>query len=364
MNHPPGMDEELLRRTLRAAAEEIEPAPDALRGIQQRIRTGRTGPRRGPVGRWWSTWSPFAVGAVTAVTLAAVVVGLAGLVRRDVPSRTAGPVAGPPPSVGAAESPGRPGPPLRTHGGTAETRAVLTRGGRVAVYYLGGPSDRPRLYREFAQVPLTTGSTDEQVTAALRRLLEQGHPADPDYRTGWPAGVRLRGAEVSGGIATVDLTGLTGRHVARDRAELTVQQLVWTATAVPGVSGVRLRLDGAPVDRLWDAADVSGVLRRAPAARVLAPVWLISPQHGDTLGRGFEVHVAGILPEATAQLRIRQGDRIVAERLVTLSAAGPAQGEWRASFTLDPGEYTLQAYAVSLVDGREQHLDDHTVTVL
>jgi hypothetical protein len=92
-------------------------------------------------------------------------------------------------------------------------------------------------------------------------------------------------------------------------------------------------------------------------------VWLIAPQHGDTVRRTFEVHVAGILPEATAQLRIQQDGRTVSEQVVTLSIAGPAQGEHRLTVTLPPGRYTLTAYATSLADGREQHLDDHTVTV-
>ncbi|WP_422774484.1 GerMN domain-containing protein [Plantactinospora sp. WMMC1484] len=391
-------DEELLRRILAAEADRIDPEPGALPAVQRRIAAGD----RGAAGRrWWDItgrrwwgggpgwslpemtrrrsgrWSPFAAGAVTVATLSlvAVAAGLVGTVvptpsdRTEPPPGAAGtdgsatpttPTGdvrpGPTPSGGAlAPSPGTSaGTPAAAPGAPTDS---------LAVYYLGGDPDKPRLYREFHRLWLRDGSARDRITAAVRNLLDSPVGMDPDYRNAWPEGTDLRGVTVDGEIATVDLAGAARHDVGAATARLAVQQLVWTVTAVPGVSGLRLRLDGAPVDRLWDRVDTAGVLRRASAVEALAPVWLISPQHGDAVGRTFPVHVAGILPEATAQLRIRRDGRVVREQVVTLSIAGPAQGERTVTVTLPPGRYTVTAYAISLADGSEQHLDDHTITV-
>jgi len=367
----PPTDEEMLRRVLAAYAERIEPRPDALPEIRRRIRGGAGSTRRRLVplaGRWYG-WSPVAAGLVTVAVLAvaAVAVGLAG--GPPAPSEVGPPAAGAlsSPAVSPSDSAGpRVGPapapsvvaPTRPGGtGAPDRRADL------AVYYLGGPVGRPRLYREFHRLWLRDESAADRITAAVRNMLDGPTGMDPDYRSPWPVGTELRGVSVSRGIATVDLGGATRHDIDEVGARLAVQQLVWTVTAVPGVSGVRLRLDGAPAGRLWDRVEASGVLRRAPAAEVLAPVWLVSPQHGDTVSGTFEVHVAGILPEATARLRITQGGRTVRDQVVTLSVAGPAQGERRLTVTLPPGRYTLTAYAISPADGGERHLDDHLVTV-
>ncbi|MFC6023287.1 GerMN domain-containing protein [Plantactinospora solaniradicis] len=404
------MDEDLLRRVLAAEADRIEPAPGALPLIQHRIQAGvpgptrrgwwtgmgrsrdRTGPRPSPdlsgprppsrrtgVGgsaggtdrRRWAGWSPLAAGAVTVATLAVAVVGV-GLASSVMPTpsdrRTGSPagVLGAEPTTSPAAPsqqvrpgptpPGGPEPSVGTTSGTAPTASL-------AVYYQGGDPDRPRLYREFHRLWLRDGSAADRITAAVRNLLDGPTGMDPNYLNAWPTGTDLRGVSVSDGTATVDLAGAARNEVGEAVARMAVQQLVWTVTAVPGVSGVRLRLDGTPVDRLWGRVDVSGVLRRGPAVEVLAPVWLIAPQHGDAVGRTFQVHLAGILPEATAQLRIQRDGRTVSEETITLSIAGPAQGEYRHSVTLPPGRYTLTAYAISLADGREQHLDDHIITV-
>ncbi|GIG92437.1 GerMN domain-containing protein [Plantactinospora endophytica] len=380
--------EEVLRRVLAAEADRIEPGPGALPGIQRRIRAGdRAGARRwwrgpgralprGARGRWGG-WSPLAAGTVTVATLnvAAVVVGLASTV---VPTPSERP--GPPPGAAGAErsatpvptvddvrpGPTPPGGPVAPSAGQStgtQTTAPAATTAALAVYYLGGDPARPRLYREFHRLWLHDGSARDRITAALRNLLDSPVGMDPDYRSAWPEGTDLRDVTVGDGVATVDLAGAARAGVDEVTARLAVQQLVWTVTAVPGVSGLRLRLDGAPVDRLWGRVDISGVLRRAPAMEVLAPVWLISPQHGDAVGRSFQVHVAGILPEATAQFRIQRGSRTVREQFVTLSEAGPAQGERKFTVSLPPGRYTLTAYAISLADGSEQYLDDHTVTV-
>jgi hypothetical protein len=147
-----------------------------------------------------------------------------------------------------------------------------------------------------------------------------------------------------------------------------VQQLVWTTTAVAAereqqLAGVRLLFDGAARDEFW-GADVSGTMRRGPYAGTAAPLWVISPQEGARVSRSFDVHIAGVVFEATARLRVLDsaGD-VVVDQPVTLSAGAPAQGVVHVPVTLEPGTYTVQAFYLSAQDGSEQGMDDHTFTV-
>ncbi|HWG99723.1 MAG TPA: GerMN domain-containing protein [Pilimelia sp.] len=373
---PTRSTEELLRQVLARRAAAVQVRPDALAAIRR--RTGAAPARR--LRRLSLGGSMFAVtGAATALagTVAAVVVGVGSCAPPPVagPLPPAAPASSPTPGAGPTGAPSAPAgtpPASAAPSGPAATSppAPAAGGTLLAVYFVGTdrlvreggtPVTRPRLYREFHRLAAGDGSPAARTRAAVTRMLAAA--ADPDYRSGWPATTRLRGVGVDGDAVTVDLSG-AGRHrVSAEAARIAVQQLVWTATAASGRAGVRLRLDGRPVDRLWGLAATGGTLRRAPAADVVGPVWLIGPQHGAVVARRFTVHVSGVVYEATAQLRVRQGSRTVHERVLTLDRGAPAQGEIRVELTLVPGDYVIEAYAASAVDGSVQHLDDHAVTV-
>jgi len=249
-----------------------------------------------------------------------------------------------------------------------------SRSASLAVYYLGNeriwlesggsPIDRVKLYREFHRLAVHDDSPAARTTSAVAEMLDGESTYDPDYRSGWPSGARVRQVRVDGDTVTVDLTGAATNNAGAEVAHQAVQQLIWTATAASGQPGVRLLLDGEQITDLWGHVAVGGVLRRPPALDVLAHVWLIDPQHDATVAPTFTIHVSGATSESTVQLRVRQADRTIDERYVTVAApaAGPV-GEARTSLTLPPGTYTIEAYAASGVDGRALFLDDHTVTV-
>lgn len=298
----------------------------------------------------------------TAATLAALLLALTA--------------CGPP-----AAPPGPSGTPAPTPTGTAEPPAPSEGlgsgpggGATVAVYYLGdeeivteasGPGLQPRLYREFHTTDVGDGSAQARVAAAVSLMFTPGSALDPDFRTGWPATAGVNAVTVSGSTATVDLTGAASHSVGSEAAQVAVQQLVWTATAVSGVDSVQLLLDGATVADLWGHVAVGAPLSREPALQTLALIWLISPQHDQSVGTTFEVHLYGAPFEATAQLRVRQGATVVHEQFVMLGGGGFPEffGEAKLDLTLAPGTYTLEAYEISAFDGSEIRLDDKVVTV-
>jgi hypothetical protein len=288
--------------------------------------------------------------------------GLAGLTGcRTMP--TPGPAVGSNPTSTAT-----PGGGSSTGAAPPQTATRVT----LPVYYLGTERvwresdgtaiDRIKLYREFHRLDAGDGGSRARARAAIADMLASS-ALDPDYRTGWPSGARVRDVSVAAGVVTVDIRGATRNNVGSEAADQAVQQLVWTATAASGQDGVRLLIDGQPVDELWGHVAVGGVLRRSPAEDVQAHVWLIDPQHGANVGKTFTVHVSGYVSEATINIRARQGDRIVRQTFVTVAGDGHF-GEARTQLTLPAGRYTLEAYAPSnATAGRPLFLDDHAITV-
>jgi hypothetical protein len=143
--------------------------------------------------------------------------------------------------------------------------------------------------------------------------------------------------------------------------------LVWTVTAVAADQGVQL----AGVMVRHDGVDWSDApLTRAPALQTLAPVWLISPQQGDTVGTTVDVHIAGLLAD-DVRLRVRDASgKQILDRAVPIVAGTPAagttgtasRGEAHVTVDLVPGTYTLEAYVSS--GGTPAVVDDHVISVV
>jgi len=67
----------------------------------------------------------------------------------------------------------------------------------------------------------------------------------------FPVGTHVRSANVSGSVATVDLSADVKNQVGGSLAESgEFKALVWTLTALPGIDAVLVKVDGATVDAL------------------------------------------------------------------------------------------------------------------
>ncbi|MER7275925.1 Gmad2 immunoglobulin-like domain-containing protein [Dactylosporangium sp. NPDC000244] len=329
--------EERLREALRARAAEVEPSPDALPRIRR--RTARAWHRGVPV------LAAAAVATAAAIALGVVAVGAGRGEHRPAPPAGSVSQTPAPPEVPPS------GPePSGTAPQTVNLPAYFTRNGR--------------LYREF--LPAAAGDDRARVRAAVELSL-QGRAEDPDYRSLWPATVRVHGVTIDGGVVTVDLGGVGS---APADAKLAAQQLVYTVlaaatyTSVRHADGVRVLVDGAPVARLWGVVDTSGPLRQGTLADLQAPVWVIEPDQGAVVGKSFTVYLAGVVPEGTVNLRVRDAaGNPVYERIVQLSAGAPALGEARVPVSLPTGRYTVEAFFLSAQDGSVQWVDDHEFSV-
>lgn len=225
---------------------------------------------------------------------------------------------------------------------------------RVPVYWAGDTSRGPLLYREFLDASAPAGASGRAV-AALELMLA-GQPLDPDYESLWPAAVRVVAVTVDGGTAAVELSGPVPRS-ARDADSPEVQQLVHTVTAaLEGVRAVTLTLDGAEL--------VPGPVSRSPQVDVLAPVWVVDPQDGASVGRPLRIFGAATVFEATVSWEVLQDGSVVRSGFSTATIGAPARGTWSAVVRrLPPGTYDVVAYETSMKDGSRQFVDDKTVTL-
>jgi sporulation and spore germination protein/immunoglobulin-like protein involved in spore germination len=232
----------------------------------------------------------------------------------------------------------------------------------LAVYYTISEPGGPKLVREFHSLSVADESPSAKVGSAVSDML--GRPAiDPDYITLWPGGVRLLSAKVEGDTTTVDLSGVAD-GLGGVAEGIALQQLVYTVTAASGQPKVRILKDGQPADSLFGHVSTKNPLTRGKALDVLYGVWIISPQQGEQPGRDVQIHLAGIAFEATINYDILRDGKVVKHQVVTLDAGAPQQGEFTTTVQLDPGDYVIQAYAVSQKDGGRQHQDSHTFTVV
>lgn len=120
-------------------------------------------------------------------------------------------------------------------------------GDSVAVYYV--KPDGTTLAKW--NVSLNPKATDAQSVALYATTQAvAGPPVDVDAIR-FPAGTVVRSVHVAGGTATVDLGGSVTSPAAGSFSESgEFKGLVWTLTALPGISRVAVTIDGAGVATL------------------------------------------------------------------------------------------------------------------
>ena len=181
----------------------------------------------------------------------------------------------------------------------------------------------PRLYRATVVVTCTLGIEDMLTVPSGR---------DDDFTTLWPTGTRVNSVNVSGSVATVDLTAFPATGQVAETAA--VQQLVWTVTANdPSLTAVRVRVDGAV-----PAADInlSNPVRRGNSLATLSHVWTLGPGNGTPQSSPVTIHVYGTGFEGQVPLKIFQDGVEVASSAVVTRMGGFAEAS--TTFDLPPGE--------------------------
>ncbi len=290
------MTDEDLRRLLHDAVDDLEP-PDRIGLIRSRARAVQ------PVG--WRRRT--AIGGVVLATAAAV--GAIALLPSILDDGGATPVG---PGVASGSTTASPAPQSEI----AEPELADPQDPQSVPTYVVGDTPRgPRLYREF----VVADGSSPRLLASLRAL--ESTPGDPDYESLWPPGSFV-GAEVdeTSRLISVDLADDSprGRPAGWDetRADLAVQQAVYTAQAAVGQGRipVRFRVDGTLLDRVF-GVPTSNPVTNAPVLDTLSLMSISSPFEGaevkdaftaSGVSNGFEANVAWRLEDDSGDV-VRRG---------------------------------------------------------
>lgn len=242
-------------------------------------------------------------------------------------------------------------------GPTTETGAVVA----GSVYFLRGEK----------LVPARRELTGPGVAAGAVRALLAG-PSAAERAAGMastvPEGSELRGVNLAGGTATVDLTGRFASGGGSLSMMGRLAQLVFTLTQFDSVERVELRLDGEPV-RVFGG---EGIVLDRPQTRAdyedLAPQVLVeSPVHGATVTSPLRVYGSANVFEAQFSVRVTDaaGKTLVEQQVMATSGTG-TRGTFDTTlrFTAaSPGPAKVVAWYDSPKDGSEVVVSETAVTL-
>lgn len=357
--------DELLRRSLRAEADRIEPS-DALPEIRVRAHAQRPSRRR----PWLVT-----VGVAAAGTAAAI--GAFTVFNGSTPTANDGDaVAGPgttatasgvpetpPPTVMSAEPSPVPTDAVKTAAPTVHTQPEQTvRDALVPVYWLGTQIGAPkrqatRLYRTWTKV---TGRPAEQAV----RVMTTRQPEDPDYFSVW-RGAAVNTVTRTDDVVTVDFKQLPKARLTADDARVATQQLVYTVQGAlkDYQTPVQVTEGGRPVSRLFGQIDATEPLGRAQAADVQALVWIDSPSEAQALEPRVTVQGVAAADEAVVNYEAVNLKTKQVQKSFAKTSEGQTFAPYSFQLKLSPGPWEISVYLVSAADGRITNTDSKSVLI-
>ena len=336
---PERRDEELVSRALHDEADQVETDPAGLQKIQQRTGGGHR-----------HSWLYAGIGAAAAT--AAVIAGVAIASDNSDPSSNTAPAnQGPQTDQATTHVASTP----TADATTADTTGVA--GAPTPLLYVG--TETPRLFAEVHAAP-------QDDNFAVMNAWLASTPDDPDYTTGWPAGVQVDTIQEQNNGALLELSGPADAAVADDPGlgagggERAITALLFNGNFQTGEGISDVTYNNEPISTLLGVA-LPFVLPADDDVRAF--IAITSPTEGETVSSPVTATVLGNTFEGTVnwQLLDDTGGK-VDDGFVTTS-----MGMWTSADIklgdLDPGTYTLRCLEYSPANGKPGNVDDKTFTV-
>ena len=195
--------------------------------------------------------------------------------------------------------------------------------------------------------------TQAVATAALEALFA-GPSADEagvGVETAIPKGTKLMSIEVSGGVATVDVSPEFDALREPDSLNASLAQITYTLTQFPTIRRVWVAVQGEPVGP-----------QERPMTRATNPAYtplilIERPALGETVTSPVAVGGTASVFEATLRVRLEGPDGSkLWEDTVTASEGAPGRGRFAVGIPFtEEGPGKIVAFAPSAKDGSEQH---------
>ncbi len=215
-----------------------------------------------------------------------------------------------------------------------------------AYFVLGSTSGNSGLAPVLREIPATVGVARAAMLALISGPDAAELAARPAMSSDVPAGTKLLGLAVSGGVATVDLSGEFAAGLNAARPDARIAQVVYTLTQFSTVGSVAFELDGQPVAG-WPGTRAGNAVQ-LPAIFVDRPAW------GAAAGNPIRVTGLANVFEGQFSVQVLDADgRVLADQPV----AGGAMGSWGAfsatvAYGVGQAQWgTLRGYDRSPKDG-------------
>jgi hypothetical protein len=258
------------------------------------------------------------------------------------PDLTPAPSVSPPPSTSPSGSP-QASPPASPEGTT------IVR----AYFYLNLVEGSSGLVPVLREVPATKATATAAITALLDGPTESERGA---MSSAVPAGTRLLGLTIKGGVATVDLSSEFESGGGSASAITRLGQVVYTLTQFSTVKSVVFQIEGRTVTVFGSSGIVlDGPIGRADYINLLPALFVDRPAYGAALGNPGRVtgSAQGVF-EATFRITLLDGaGRTIADQQV-MAACMCESGAFDATVRYDVPKAqwgTLRVWAGSAKDG-------------
>jgi germination protein M len=231
-----------------------------------------------------------------------------------------------------------------------------------AYFFLGSLTGNAGLVpveREIAKTPAVGAAS---LSALLTGPIDAELTAHPAMYTSVPSGTRFLGLQVSGGVATINVSGEF--EAGGDTASIQgrIAQVVYTLTQFPTVNGVRFEFDGVRPKTVF-----IGSFGRADYTSFLPAIFVDRPAWGGTVGS--PVRVAGMANVFEATFRIAILDAAGKVLVDQQAMASCGTGCWGTFDVTIPYHVVraqlgmLRVYDLSAKDGSRENLTEYPVTL-
>ena len=198
--------------------------------------------------------------------------------------------------------------------------------------------------------------TPESAVRALLAGPRAGVEHDLGFTSSIPAATTLNGVDVTGTVATVDLSRSFASGGGSQSMQARVAQVVFTVTQFPSIDAVRFRLDGTAVTSIGGEGLMVDRVGRDAFTNVTPAIMVESPTPGQSVRS--TIHVRGIANtfERTVNYTLTDPAGVVLKESFT-TGTGAAPGAWGpfafdVSFTpTRTGLGTLTVYQISGENG-------------
>ena len=186
----------------------------------------------------------------------------------------------------------------------------------------------------------------------------EGIETEIGMRSEIPAATELLGLDITGGVATVDLSGAFESGGGSLSMQLRVAQVVFTLTQFDTVDTVRFRIDGQPVVAIGGEGVMVDGVDRSDFAAVTPSVLVESPVPGQVVSSPLEITGMANTFEATVNYEVSDPTGVVDQGFTTATAGNGTFGTFAVTSTFEvtgPGAGSVVGFEISARDGSRLH---------